>query len=108
MCRRFEAEEPSAIGLVLLSRCLRAQNKRDEADEALTDAFTRFGKDLTALDDVSFSWYRTAVTMRDDPERRLQADNEEHRRKQVATNVPRPMRDGELPLLESNSDRPTP
>lgn len=108
MCRRFEAEEPSAIGLVLLSRCLRAQNKRDEADEALTDAFTRFGKDLTALDDVSFSWYRTAVTMRDDPERRLQADNEEHRRKQAAANVPRHMRDGELPRLEWDTDRPTP
>ena len=108
MCRRFEAEEPSAIGLVLLSRCLRAQGRKDEADETLDDAFNRFGQDLTALDDVSFSWYRTAVTMRDDPQRRMQADNEEHRRKQVATNVPRPMRDGELPHLESDSDRPTP
>lgn len=108
MCRRFEAEEPSAIGLVLLSRCLRAQGKRDEADEALTDAFTRFGKDLTALDEVSFSWYKTAVTMRDDPERRFQADNEEHRRRQIATNVPRHMRDGELPRLEWDTDRPTP
>ena len=100
MCRRFEAEEPSAIGMVLLARCLRAQGRNDEATEALFDAFNRFGSDLASFDDTTFSWYQAAATMSADPVHRRLAAEEEARRKAG------PLRpdedDGHLPRLESD------
>jgi hypothetical protein len=100
MCRRFEAEEPSAIGMVLLARCLRAQGRNDEATEALFDAFNRFGSDLASFDETTFSWYQAAATMSADPVHRRLAAEEEARRKAG------PLRpdedDGHLPRLESD------
>jgi molecular chaperone DnaK len=107
MCRRFEAEEPSAIGMVLLARCLRARAKDAEAEEALDSAFARFGRDLTSLDEISFSWYLAAVAMRDDPALRRLAETEEARRKDAPTK-PKPAPEGHLPRLESDPDRPKP
>jgi molecular chaperone DnaK len=106
MCRRFEAEEPSAIGMVLLARCLRAQGRNDEAAEALGDAFRRFGQDLPSFDDTTFAWYQTAATMSDDPTLRRRAAEEEQRRKRQAS-APAPT-DGRLPRLEIDPDRPAP
>ncbi len=107
MCRRFEAEEPSAIGMVLLARCLRARGQNAEAEQALDDAFARFGRDLPTLDETSFSWYLAAVAMRDDPALRRQAEAEEARRK-AAPAPGRSEEDGHLPRLESDLDRPKP
>jgi tetratricopeptide (TPR) repeat protein len=106
LCRRFEAEEPSAIGLVLLARCLRAQGRNEEGDEALRDAFRRFGEDLTSLDDVTFSWYQAATTMSADGALRQRAAREEARRK-TENSAPTAV-EGLLPRLESDLDRPTP
>lgn len=106
MCRRFEAEEPSAIGLVLLARCLRAQGRDAEASEALADAFRRFGRDLTSLDEVTFSWYQAATAMSADVSLQRRAHEEEARRKAVCA-APPPL-EGLLPRLESDEERPRP
>jgi tetratricopeptide (TPR) repeat protein len=106
MCRRFEAEEPSAIGLVLLARCLRAQGRDEEASVALADAFRRFGQDLASLDEVTFSWYQAATVMSKDSSLHRRAQEEEARRK-AGRSTPPPLA-GLLPRLESNEERPKP
>jgi len=106
MCRRFEAEEPSAIGLVLLARCLRAQGRDEEASVALADAFRRFGQDLTSLDEVTFSWYQAATVMSKDSSLHRRAQEEEARRK-AGRSTPPPLA-GLLPRLESDEERPKP
>ncbi|MGA0134790.1 MAG: tetratricopeptide repeat protein, partial [Opitutales bacterium] len=80
LCRRYEAEEPNANATVLLARCLKAVGETEEADAALADAFHRYGRDLSALDDVSFSWFQTAAAMSEEPVRMRQAEAEKMRR----------------------------
>ncbi len=80
LCRRYEAEEPNANATVLLARCLKAIGDARGADAALADAFRRYGKDLSALDDISFSWFQSAAALSGDDERRRQAETEARRR----------------------------
>ncbi|MFM9000149.1 MAG: Hsp70 family protein [Opitutia bacterium] len=98
LCRRYEAEEPSANATVLRARCLRALGDTKGADEALADAFRRFGRDLSALDDVSFAWFRSAATLSGD-DRRLSQAKAEARRRATAGAVDAEIMTGTLPRL---------
>ncbi|MFM9168350.1 MAG: tetratricopeptide repeat protein [Verrucomicrobiota bacterium] len=80
LCRRYEAEEPNANATVLLARCLKALGDRKGADAALADAFRRYGKDLSALDEVSLSWFQSGAAMSGDSTRIRQAEDEARRR----------------------------
>ncbi len=80
LCRRYEAEEPNANATVLLARCLKALGDTAGADAALADAFRRYGRDLSALDETSFAWFRSAAAMSGDDERERQAEAEVRRR----------------------------
>ena len=107
LCRRFEAEEPSAIGMVLLARCLRARGKNAEAADALAAAFARFGQDLASLDETAFSWYQAAVAMTEDDSLRRTAQAEESRRRTGAS-APAHDHDAHLPRLETDHEKPSP
>lgn len=107
LCRRYEAEDPCAAGMVLYARCLRARGKADAAAEALDDAFRRFGRDITQLDSNSFSWYQAAVEMSEDPGLRKQAAQEEKRRRDQQTG--QADQDAGLPpILETGERRELP
>jgi len=103
LCRRYEAEDPSAIGMVLYSRCLRARGKIEESQTALADAFRRFGKDLSRLDDSAFSWYGAAVELAQDTVIKNGYILEERRRNDLRPGHPA-IGEGQLPMFESHND----
>ena len=107
LCRRYEAEEPCAVGMVLYARCLSAQGKATAAAAALADAFGRFGRDLSKLDENTFSWYQAAVEMSADPALRRACAEEEKRRRQLALNRST-QPEGLPPILSAQEGRERP
>ncbi|NBR42569.1 MAG: hypothetical protein EBU04_06820, partial [Verrucomicrobia bacterium] len=70
---------------------------------ALADAFRRFGKDLSRLDDSAFSWYGAAVELAQDTVIKNGYVLEERRRNDLRPGHPA-IGEGQLPMFESHND----
>ncbi|NBS04303.1 MAG: hypothetical protein EBS64_03610 [Verrucomicrobia bacterium] len=89
----------------LLKRLIRQRPdyKKTGLAQLLADAFRRFGKDLSRLDDSAFSWYGAAVELAQDTVIKNGYVLEERRRNDLRPGHPA-IGEGQLPMFESHND----